>query len=173
VINRVVAFPICLVALIGVALPVAQAESGDTRIKLRYGIKAKVAENRGVLGLVAGTSGIARHNYTILLKPNGEVTENYEGAGRFVLVKKNESTLGSDGQSLQYRVVDESTIQRINQNDNLVQTITIRVNGKSCRIEYQIELKPGKKVFVAFSQSRGQLLNYRSFELVENTCTIE
>ena len=70
-------------------------------------------------------------------------------------------------------MVDESTIQRISQSDNQVVTITIRVDGKACRIEYQAELKPGKKVFVAFSQSRGHLMNYRSFELVESTCTIE
>ena len=162
-------------ALVAAALPFSgsHAQSANTRIKLQFGIKATVAENPGVAGIVPGYSAIARHNFTILLKPGGDVTESYEGSGKFVLVKNNETALGADGQPLRYKVVDENTIQRITSSDNQEQTITVRVSGQSCSMQYEVKLKPGKKVLVAFSQSQGRMLNYRSFVLADSSCTIE
>ena len=173
-INRKSLYGICLALLCCTyAVTAARAESGDTRIKLRFSIKATMAENPGVPGVIPGSSGPARHNYAIVLKPDGSISENYEGSGRFVLVKKDESALGLDGSSLRYKVIDQNTIQRTAENDAQIQTFTIKVDGESCRMDYRAELKPGKKVFVAFSQSRGKMMNYRSFELMESACTIE
>jgi hypothetical protein len=151
----------------------ACAENADTQIKLKYIIKATLAENPEVPGASAGASGPARHNFTIVLKPGGDISESYEGSGKFVLVRKNEAVLGADGQSLSYKVVDQNTIQRLASYESWEQTITIRVSGKSCSMQYEVKLKPGKKVFVAFSQSRGRMMNYRSFELIESSCNID
>ena len=173
VVNRSVGFFLGLAFAFVALAGSARAEGGDTRIKLGFTVKATLAENRDVPGVVAGSSGPARHNFTVLLKPDGVVSESYEGSGRFVLVNKGEAVLGQDGNRLQYRVVDQNTIERISQNDNQVQTVTVKVDGKSCPMAFKIELKPGKTAYVAYSQSRGRMLNYRSFELVESSCMIE
>ena len=152
---------------------VAFAQSSDTQIKLQYGIKATWAENPNVPGVKAGLSGISRHNVTIVLKKDGEISEAYQGSGKFVLVKKNDAVLGADGATLQYKVIDENTIQRISTSETHVQSITVRVAGRSCSMQFEIALKPGKQVYVAFSQSKGQPLNYRSFELADSSCAIE
>jgi hypothetical protein len=152
-----------------------QAQTGDTRIRLKYGIKATFAENPDAPDAPrAGSSGIARHSFLLVLKPQGEVTEAYEGGGVYKLSITQQTKLGGvDAQRTQYRVVDSNTIQRISENDNQAMTLTIRVSGKSCKLEYETKLKEGKKNFVGYSQSRGRMLNYRSFELAESTCTIE
>ena len=154
---------------IGVLLPVAPlwAADGDTHIALDYGVLA-------ISAMPGGPSGVAKHHFSLVLKPDRQIAEQYEGGGVHRRSSSRDVKLGSDEpKGVEYHVVDENTIERIQTTDTHVSTITIHVSGKTCSMDMRFQLKPGAKYFISFSQTLGRPIQYKSFSLAHQSCKIE
>lgn len=149
------------------ASPTARAEDGNTRISIDYGVLAVTVDP-------GGPTGVAKHQLSLVLKPDRQIAEQYAGGGRYRRSSSRDLTLGGgDTTGVTYHVIDQNTIQRIQTTDTYTATMTIRVSGSSCSISIKYQLKPGSPYYVSFSQTLGRPTQYKSFSLVSQSCRIE
>jgi len=154
---------------IGLLVPAEQlrANEDETHISLDYGVLATSATP-------GGPSGVAKHHLSLTLKPDQQIAEQYEGGGAHRISSSREAKLGTgDAKGVEYHVVDENTIERIQTMDTYATTMRIHVSGKSCSMDMKFQLKPGAKHFISFSQTLGRPIEYKSFSLAYQNCKIE
>ena len=161
------------------AAAAAQTAAGkDTIIRLRY----VTIENR----LRPDPESNIRVDRTIVarLSSGGSVTEDYSGKARnhsadFSLGGR----LGADQNGgagwnpllgrVRWRVVDESTLVRVRELEQDIQTITVRVHGSTCEMTFTDELKPGFKEVKNLSLASRDVAYFTLSQLSETSCSIE
>jgi hypothetical protein len=147
------------------AAPRGEAQEATT-IKITYSLSVERISPQP-------TTGVSTHAFTIVLSGGNQIHERYVGGGKHALDINREATMGlNTDQHVEYRVVNANTIEMIRTFDSYIQSITIFVNGKSCRIGYRAALRPGKTEFVSFSQELGVMATYKYFRLANSSCEI-
>jgi len=146
----------------------AIAADGDTFITVTYKnhairVKPQPAEGDGDV--------VTR----IILHANGTFDEAFEATGKNTKqweVKKRKLGSQKDG-TVQFRVINKSTIERVFEDRTLVHSIKVTVDGKSCKADVTYTLKPGQKEFVLYSPALGQMAHFSEVKPFNVECKIE
>lgn len=116
----------------------AAAEEGVTTIKVFFRVKAiRVKPSPGIT-----ESDV---DFKIRMLANGKVEDNFDIKGS--INGKSKSSLGRTTSKTHFKVIDPSTIARISDAGNYINTTTIKVTGKNCDATIERKLKKGESVF--------------------------
>lgn len=107
-------------------------------------------------------------DFVVGLKDDGSVSQDYQETGPHARHVSTDSKLGQG-----MRVVDANTLTRTIDFKDRVNTLTIKVAGKTCQATLTNTLKPGFNAFEARSTKYGGTGLYRDWKQTSSTCTIE
>lgn len=146
----------------------AAAATGDTFITVAYKVKSeRIKPKPG--------SGVGAAELHMVLHANGTVDDVLEGKGNYAKkweTKKRKLGKQKEG-AVQYRVLDNRTIERIASGKTFVHSIKVMVEERSCKAEVAYTLKPGEKEMVIFSTGLGEMTHYSELKAFDVHCKIE
>lgn len=147
--------------LFALALFLPTAAFAEARINVRIEFSGqRVRPNPGPI-----------HNHldmTFLLKDDGTVAQQYDETGPKARHISSDNKLGEGSM----KVVDANTLVRKIEFKDRVNTLTIKVSGKTCHATMTNMLKPGFTEFEAWSSYQGVPAWYRDWQMTSSTCTI-
>jgi len=106
-------------------------------------------------------------DFLVTLKDDGSVSQEYQETGPYARHLSSDSKLGQGT-----RVTDANTLTRTIDFKDRVNTLTIKVSGKTCQATLTNTLKPGFSAFEAMSTHHGGTAFYRDWRQTSSTCTI-
>ena len=134
------------------------AAGGDTHIRVFY--RTKWIRDRPV-----HAEGFGSCSWNIILHPDGKIDDTWrEDSGRS---GSSQRTLGNQNSVAVFHVVNSNIIARVLDAGSHIETLTVRVAGKSCSADYKFVLKPGKTEIVHPTGF------YRSIKMIETSCAID
>lgn len=142
----------------------AIALEGDTKISVSYKtktVRVKPSPQNG-----GGVTDIR-----VILHRDGTVDDAYNTPGG--PQGSSQSKLGSSGAKARFKVMDGTTLVRVDGNESYVHKTTIKVNGKNCTADVERSLKPGHKLFKVRDSAAKKDYYYSSIENEYITCVIE
>jgi len=145
------------------AIPIANAQTGDTHISIHYRTKS-------VRVRPTPRTGGADVDFGIVLHANGTVEDSY--AVKDGKHGSSKSKLGPS-KGLVYRVLDSGTVTRTTDLGTHYHKITVHASGKNCTAEVEFILKPGEKEYRDFSTELKTTAYYSSLTTEYVTCVIE
>jgi len=152
--------------LLGTITAPALAESGDTTITVRY-------RNSSVRVQPSYLESYSDIQTSMVLHSDSKINEQTSSSGARGQQTASVSSLGGNSPGVTYRVVGPSKIQRVLVAKNYVQTMTVSVSGKSCTAQVENALKPGQKLYDAYSTQLGVSALYSTLKPVGVTCSIQ
>lgn len=157
-----------LALLIVLATPTAYAASGDTNIAVKF----KVHSTR-----VRPTphEGVGSTNIKIVLHANGTVEDVVELEGKKPKqLELRSRRLGYQVTGTEYRVIDHNTIVRtVAGAKTHIITMSVVVDGSSCKADVTFALKPGQKEFETYSTGLGTVAYFSELKPFDVECKIE
>jgi hypothetical protein len=142
----------------------AEAVEGDTKIYISYKTKSVRVKPTAQVG-----GGVV--DLRLVLHRNGSVDETSAITGG--KNTKNGGRLGKQSKGAGYTVLDSSTITRTTDAGTYHHKLTVKVTGKNCMASIERTLKPGQKLYNAYSQDIKGVAYYSSIENEYTTCVIE
>ena len=142
----------------------AQAKDGETLIQVFY--KTKSVRVRPTQ-IVTGTTVDVR----IRLRADGKVEDAFDIKGGNK--GKSRNSLGNGGGATRFKVIDASTIARVSDAGNYINTLTVKVSGKNCSAVVERKLKPGQTLFKTYTTATKLTEFFSSIENEYTTCVIE